>query len=117
MNRKTLFAFVVVTLSLATAASPTAQTNSQPALTAAPVSIPFELVARHIVLKVKIDNSRPLSFVFDTGDKVAIVDAEVAKELGLDLQGQIRVGGAGKDRKSTRLNSSHIQKSRMPSSA
>ena len=25
--------------------------------------------------------------------------------------------GAGKDRKSTRLNSSHIQKSRMPSSA
>ena len=26
-------------------------------------------------------------------------------------------GEAGKDRKSTRLNSSHIQKSRMPSSA
>ena len=97
MNRKTLFAFVVVTLLLATAASRTAQTNSQPAATSSSVSIPFELVARHIVLKVKIDNSRPLSFVFDTGDKVAIVDAEVAKELGLNLQGQIRVGGAGSD--------------------
>ena len=29
----------------------------------------------------------------------------------------IRASGTGKDRKSTRLNSSHIQKSRMPSSA
>ena len=97
MNRKTLFACVVVALSLATAASRTPQTNPKPAATSSPVSIPFELVARHIVLKVKIDNSRPLSFVFDTGDKVAIVDAEVAKELDLNLQGQIRVGGAGSD--------------------
>lgn len=97
MKRKSLSAFLVVILSLATAASRSVQTNSKPAATAAAVSIPFELVTRHIVLKVKIDNSRPLSFVFDTGDKVAIVDAEVAKELGLNLQGQIRVGGAGND--------------------
>jgi hypothetical protein len=34
------------------------------------------------MLKVKINNSRPLSFVFDTGDKVAIVDAERTKENG-----------------------------------
>ena len=32
-------------------------------------------------------------------------------------QGRINLEGAVKDRKSTRLNSSHIQKSRMPSSA
>ena len=97
MNRKTLLAFVIVILSLATAASRTIQTNSKPASDSLEVSIPFELVARHIMLKVKINNSRPLSFVLDTGDKMAIVDAERAKELGLNLQGQIRVGGAGSE--------------------
>jgi hypothetical protein len=97
MNRKTLLAFVVIVLSLATAASRTIQTNSKTAAPASEVSIPFELVMRHIVLKVKINNSRPLSFVLDTGDKVAIVDTERAKELGLNLQGQVRVGGAGSE--------------------
>ncbi|HMH45778.1 MAG TPA: aspartyl protease family protein [Pyrinomonadaceae bacterium] len=63
----------------------------------APITIPFELVTRHIMLKVKVNNSRPLSFVFDTGDKVGIVDADVAKELGLKLEGQVHVGGAGAD--------------------
>lgn len=61
------------------------------------VTIPFKLVTRHIVVPVKINNSRPLSFVFDTGDKVGIVDIARAKELGLDLHGQIRVGSAGSD--------------------
>ncbi len=61
------------------------------------VTIPFKLVTRHIVVPVKINNSRPLSFVFDTGDKVGIVDIARAKELGLDLHGQVRIGGAGSD--------------------
>ena len=79
MKRKSLLAFIIVILSLATAASRTIQTSSKPASTTSEVSIPFELVARHIMLQVKINNSRPLSFVLDTGDKVAIVDAECAK--------------------------------------
>jgi len=49
------------------------------------------------MVKVKINGSRPLSFVFDTGDKVGIVDSEVAKELGLKLEGQVHIGGAGAD--------------------
>ena len=47
----------------------------------------------------------------------AQVDAVIARliELGMDVH---RSSGATRtDRKSTRLNSSHIQKSRMPSSA
>jgi hypothetical protein len=59
------------------------------------VTIPFELITRHIMVKVKVNNSRPLSFVLDTGDKVGVIDMEVAKELGLKLEGQVRVGGAG----------------------
>lgn len=97
MNRKPLLAFVLIVLSLTIAASRAVQTLQKPVSSTPEVSIPFEFVARHIVLKVKINNSRPLSFVLDTGDKVAIVDADRAKELGLKLQGQVRVGGAGSE--------------------
>jgi hypothetical protein len=58
-------------------------------------TVPFELVTRHIVVPVRINNSRPLSFVLDTGDRVGIVDIDVAKELGLKLRGQVNIGGAG----------------------
>ncbi len=57
--------------------------------------IPFDLVTRHIVIKVRINNSAPLSFILDTGDKVVIVDIARAKSLGLKLQGEVNVGGAG----------------------
>ena len=61
----------------------------------APKVIPFEFVNRHIVIPVKVNNSRPLSFVLDTGDQFAIINLDTAKELGLKLRGQVRVGGAG----------------------
>ena len=60
-----------------------------------PVVIPFELVTRHIFIKVRINNSAPLSLIFDTGDKFAIVDLRRAKALGLTLHGEVGVGGAG----------------------
>lgn len=91
MTRKPLLAFALVILALASAAPRSQQTAPKPA----PLVIPFELVTRHVVVKVRINNSRPLSFVFDTGDKVAIVDLARAQELGLDLHGQVHVGGAG----------------------
>jgi hypothetical protein len=65
---------------------------------ATPVTIPFELVARHIVVKAAINNSRPLSFVLDTGANSAIVRLPVAKELGLTLYGSVNGGGAGAGR-------------------
>ncbi len=105
MSLRVLFAIValVFTSLLPTAASrviPTGslaavQSSAKPEKANAPVEIPFELANRHIMLKVKVDGSRPLSFVLDTGDKYAVLDLERAKELGLKLQGQIRVGGAG----------------------
>jgi len=96
MRRRTLLSLVLLAFTFAAAPLCIAQPTSKPAATA-PVTIPFELVTRHIMVKVTINNSRPLSFVFDTGDKVGIVDTEVAKELGLKLEGQVRVGGAGAD--------------------
>ncbi len=78
------------------------QLFSQSVQTQAPdfsgATIPFDLVTRHIALKVRVNNSRPLSFIFDTGDQFAIINLERAKELGLNLSGQISVGGAGAER-------------------
>ena len=42
---------------------------------------------------------------------------QIAGMTGLDPSGNFALSGLQPDRKSTRLNSSHIQKSRMPSSA
>src|SRR5262249_39071376 len=75
----------------------TAQATRAPYPPARPteITIPFELVNNHIFLKVRVNNSDPLWFILDTGDDIAIVDMGVAKSLGLTLQGQINVGGAG----------------------
>ncbi|MEK6320413.1 MAG: aspartyl protease family protein [Acidobacteriota bacterium] len=70
---------------------PAAKKADQPV----PVVVPFELVTRHILIKVRINNSDPLWFILDTGDKVAIVDLGRARALGLNLQGEVNVGGAG----------------------
>ena len=74
----------------------------QPQL-AAPVKVPFELLTRHIVVKGRVNNSRPLSFVLDTGANLAIVKLDVAKELGLTLYGNVNAGGAGPNRQTGRM--------------
>ena len=104
LKRKTLFgvsALVLSALLLTTAAAHffqidrPGQSTSKPAVDAHIVTFPFELANRHVIIKVKINDSRPLSFVLDTGDQYAIVDLKRARELGLKLEGEIRVSGAG----------------------
>ncbi len=107
MNRSTILGIIFIgPILFATAASRVdpnvsqwkidrAQQTSVAAVSAKPVSIPFELVNRHIVLKVRVNNSRPLFFVLDTGDQYGIINLDVARELNLTLHGQARVGGAG----------------------
>ena len=94
-SRRRLIAFVAVLVCGVTGLLPETVPAVQRVAESAPVVIPFELVTRHILIKVRINNSDPLWFIFDTGDKVAIVDLERAKSLGLNLQGEINVGGAG----------------------
>lgn len=63
------------------------------------VTIPFELVNEHIMIRAQVNGSRPLSFLLDTGDKYSIVDFELAKELGVPLGGNISVHGEGPEAK------------------
>ncbi len=68
---------------------------AQNANTAAPVTIPFDLVVRHVIVRVTVNNSRPLSFILDSGANQAIIRTDIAKELGLKLEGQVTGRGAG----------------------
>ena len=95
MKRRALLSLVIFGLLLSAAASRTIQSNSRVAIQSSLVTIPFEMVNRHIVLKVRVNNSQPLSFLLDTGDQFAIINLDRAKELGLKLQGEIHMGGAG----------------------
>ncbi len=95
MKRRALFSLIVLCLLLPTGASRTIQSTSKVAVPSPVATIPFELANRHIILKAQVDNSRPLSFVLDTGDQFSIINLDRAKELGLKLQGEVRVGGAG----------------------
>jgi hypothetical protein len=63
--------------------------------TASSTSIPFELAMRHVIVQVRVNNSRPLSFILDTGADAAVIQTDVAKEIGLTLEGTVNTGGAG----------------------
>jgi hypothetical protein len=62
---------------------------------AAATVIPFELINRHIVIDAAVDGSPALSFVLDTGDQTGIIDLDRARQLGLTLGRQIKIGGVG----------------------
>ena len=49
-----------------------------------PIVIPFELATRHILVKVTVNHSRPLTFILDTGAGSAIMRLDVANELVAD---------------------------------
>jgi len=105
MNNRTSLLIPLFLLSLLSASALGLQTTNLPVAawqatqatttaTSSPVTIPFELNGRHILLKGKV-NEKPITFVLDTGDQVAIVDSDVAQRLNLKLSGEVKVGGAG----------------------
>lgn len=94
MKRRVFLSVVIFSLLMTTAASRAKLARPEQPVRESVVTIPFELATRHIMLKVKVGDV-PLSFVLDTGDKYAIINLERAKQLGLNLEGQVRVGGAG----------------------
>ena len=51
--------------------------------------IPFELVGDHIFIKVVVNGSRELDFLFDSGAGKTIVDSQTAEELNL-LSGRLK---------------------------
>ena len=46
-------------------------------------SFPFEQFGDHSFIKVKVNNSEELDFIFDTGDGLTVLNIDRAKELGM----------------------------------
>lgn len=70
---------------------PTEKSSSAPR----DVTIPFELVRGHVVVSVTVDDSRPLSFLLDTGNKFAVIALDRAQELSVKLGASVQVTGVG----------------------
>ncbi len=83
-----LIPLLVTAVAVSPAAAPARQTP-------AAVTIPFELLNHHVIVKATVNKSRPLSFVLDTGANLAIVRTDVARELKLTLEGSVTSRGAG----------------------
>jgi len=59
------------------------------------LGIPFELSGNLIVLKVRVNRSRPLHFIFDTGAGISVIDPQSAKALRLRTKGKLKLDATG----------------------
>lgn len=59
------------------------------------LKIPLELDGNIIFLRVSVNNSKPLKFIFDTGASHSVISSERAAELGLKTEGQASGSGTG----------------------
>jgi hypothetical protein len=59
------------------------------------VGIPFELSSNHIYLRVRVNGSEPLWFLFDTGAGTSAISSARAAALGLKTEGQLEARGSG----------------------
>ncbi len=56
--------------------------------------IPFELVGEHIFIKVKVNNSEDLNFLFDTGAGKTVINIQTAQKLKMTSNKQKITSGA-----------------------
>jgi len=64
------------------------------------LTIPFELVLNHIIIKAKINGNADIKLVLDTGLPIGgaiLFKSEKTEKLNLNFSGQIYIGGAGGD--------------------
>jgi len=83
-HRPLLRASCLLLLGLATASrGATAQLDSAAGARGLVASVPLELVGNRILIRVAIDGSGPLTYVFDTGVSGIIVNTATARRLGI----------------------------------
>ena len=59
------------------------------------VKAPFELFQNNILLQFRINNSRPIWFVFDTGASLNVINENLARKFGLAIGRNTTVEGLG----------------------
>src|SRR6267143_5486380 len=56
------------------------------------LGIPFQLSSNFVLVQLRVNNSRPLWFLFSTAS-TSVIDTRIAKEFGLPVQGKEDLGG------------------------
>lgn len=59
------------------------------------LKIPFELSDNFILLQARVNDSRPLWFIFDTGANSSVINAGLVKELKLETRGKVGGNASG----------------------
>src|ERR1044072_505016 len=59
------------------------------------VRVPIELANDLIVLRVRVNSSRLLHFIFDTGASISVIDPQTAKALGWRAKGKLNLDATG----------------------
>lgn len=59
------------------------------------LKIPLDIDNNIIRMQVRVNNSKPLKFIFDTGASASGISSQRAAELGLKTQGQVSGSGTG----------------------
>lgn len=57
--------------------------------------IPLDIDNNIIRMQVRVNNSKPLKFIFDTGASFSVINSQRAAELGLKPQGDVRGNATG----------------------
>ena len=59
------------------------------------LNIPLEIDNNIILMRVSVNNSKPLKFIFDTGASHSVINSQRAAELGLKTQGRFSGNATG----------------------
>lgn len=59
------------------------------------MKVPFDLYANNILVQCRINDSRPVWLIFDTGASVNVLDERLVRELGLSAKGTASLNGGG----------------------
>lgn len=59
------------------------------------MKVPFDLYANNILVQCRINASRPVWLIFDTGASINVLNERLVKELGLRAKGTASLGGGG----------------------
>ena len=59
------------------------------------LGVPFELANNLIIVKVRVNSSKPLHFIFDTGASISVIDPQSAKALRLRAKGKLELEATG----------------------
>lgn len=59
------------------------------------LKIPLEIDNNIILMRVSVNGSKPLKFIFDTGASISVIHSQRAVELGLKTQGQFHGNATG----------------------